>query len=178
MININLLPGEELTKMGAPGKFLAWVLTYGRYIIIGTEIIVLLVFLSRFKLDQELTDLHQSIKQKQAIVLGASNLEQQIRDLQTRLLFIKKLEQQRDTAPKLLSILENLTPPEVTLTDFYFNSTKFTLTATTLSNNSFTIFLNNLAASNSFTDISVDDVGKDPSSSQFKFQISAALKNL
>lgn len=177
MFNINLLPGEEFGKKPL-GKFLTWVLTYGRYIIIGTEIIVLLAFLSRFKFDRDLTDLHQSIAQKQAVILAASDLEQQVRALQNRLLIAKKLEQQRDFPPRLLSTFEGLTPQDVTLTEFSLDTSKLTLTAVALSNNSFTTFLNNLSSSSYFGDISLDNVGKAKEGGGIEFKISTALKNL
>lgn len=175
MFNINLLPGEEGKKLG---KFLTWVLTYGRYIIIGTEIIVLLAFLSRFKLDRDLTDLHSSIAQKQAVILAAQDLERQVRELQNRLLIIKKLEQQRDFPPKLLVAFESLTPVDVTLTEFSLEPSKLTLTAVAFSNEGFSTFLNNLSASAYFADISLDQVGKPRSGKGVEFKISTSLKNL
>lgn len=175
MTDINLLPGEEAKKLG---KFLTWVLTYGRYIVIGTEIIVLLAFLSRFKLDRDLTDLHSSIAQKQAVILAAQDLEHQVRSLQNRLAIIKKLNTQRDFPPKLLLAFENLTPEDVILTEFSLEPSKLTLTAVALSNEGFRTFLNNLSASAYFADISLDSVNKARSGIGVEFKISTTLKNL
>ncbi|MBI4999482.1 PilN domain-containing protein [Candidatus Gottesmanbacteria bacterium] len=175
MTDINLLPGKEAKKLG---KFLTWVLTYGRYIIIGTEIIVLLAFLSRFKLDRDLTDLHEGIAQKQTVILPAQDLEQQVRSLQNRLLIIKKISNQREFPPKLLSTFEGLTPVDVTLTGFSLESSKLFLTAVAFSNEGFSVFLNNLSASDYFTDISLDDVNKAKGGIGIEFKISTSLKNL
>lgn len=177
MVDINLLPGEELGRKPS-GKFLTWALTYGRYIIIGTEIIVLLAFLSRFKLDRELTDLHQSIAQKQAVVLAASDLEHEVRDLQDRLSIIKKLEQQRGLSPKLLSTFEGITPQDVTLIELSMETSRLALKATALSNKGFTTFLNNLSASPRFGDVSLDDVRKAKNGVGIEFKISTSLKDL
>lgn len=177
MTDINLLPGEEPGKKSL-GKFLSWVLTYGRYIIIGTEIIVLLAFLSRFKLDRDLTDLHQSISQKQAVILATSDLERQTRDLQDRLLIIKKLERERGFSPKLLSTFEELTPVDVILTEFSMEASKLTLKADALSNKGFNAFLNNLSASPHFGDVSLDDVRKAKGGVGIEFKISTSLKDL
>lgn len=174
MVNINLLPGENKQS---PGKFLTWVLTYGRYIIIGTEIIVLLAFLSRFKFDRDLTDLHQSIAQKQAVVLAAYDLEQQVRALQNHLLIVKKLAKQRDFSPKLLASFEQLTPLEVTLTEISAEPTKLVITAVASSNQGFTTFLNNLSASPFFGDIGLDKVSKAENGG-IEFKVSAVLKNI
>ena len=173
MTDINLLASEEKKV----GKFLTWVLSYGRYIIIGTEIIVLLAFLSRFKLDRELTDLHQSIADKQAIILAASDLENQVRNLQNHLIIIKKLDQQRGYPPKLLTSFETMIPTDVTLTEITINDKNIKLTAVALSNEGFRTFLNNLAASEYFSDISLDDVTKNTEGTGVNFSVSATLKN-
>ena len=54
---IELLPKEEWEKTSF-GKFIKWTLNVGRYIVIATELIVILAFVSRFKLDRDLTDLY------------------------------------------------------------------------------------------------------------------------
>lgn len=173
MLNINLLPGEKQSL----GKFLTWVLTYGRYIIIGTEIVVLLAFLSRFKFDRDLTDLHQSISQKQAVVLAAQDLEREVRALQNHLLIIKKLETERDSFPKLLAAFEQLIPQDVSLTEFSVDNKKLSLTAVALSNDGFKTFLNNLSSSPYFGDISLNNVTKAPEGG-VEFRITAVLKNI
>jgi hypothetical protein len=47
---INFLPEDELEKSPI-GRFLKWALKAGRYIIVLTELIVVVVFISRFRLD-------------------------------------------------------------------------------------------------------------------------------
>jgi len=177
VVDINLLHGEKQKQLG---RFLAWVLTYGRYIIIGTEIIVLLAFLSRFKLDRQLTDLHQSISQKQAIVLAEYNSELQIRALQNHLLIIKKLQAQRDFSLEFLNTIEKLTPSEVVLTDVAQNINHISLVATADTNDGFTAFLNNISASPMFSDISIDEVskGQGDKKDKIEFKISAVINNI
>lgn len=172
MLNINLLSDEKQQL----GKFLTWVLTYGRYIIIGTEIIVLLAFLSRFKFDRDLTDLHQSIAQKQAVVLAAYDLEQQVRTIQNHLVIIRKLEKQRDFSPTVLATFERLIPFDVVLTEVFLDTQKISLTAIAHSNDGFTSFLNNLSTSPSFGDISLDDVSRAKEGG-VEFKLSALVKN-
>jgi Tfp pilus assembly protein PilN len=177
MVDINLLPGQEAEERPT-GKFLTWILTYGRYIIIGTEIIVFMVLIARFKLDRELTDLHQSIDQKQAVILSAAETEKQVRSMQNRLAVIKTLVDQREVPPKLLAAFEKLTPQDVYLTDLSFDAKKLSLSATALSNTAFNTFLNNLSASSYFSDISLDSIGKGKTGAELNFRISASLENL
>ncbi len=174
-INLNLAPGEELEERSL-GKFLTWVLTYGRYIIIGTEIIVLLAFLARFRLDQEITDLHQAINQKQAYIIASQSLENDVRTMQNHLSLIKRLNQQRSIPQKLLTAFEETTPQDVTLTNLNFGISALSLTATSLTNEGFKIFLNNLSVSPYFSDISIDGVNKGRNSG-IDFKLSMVLKN-
>ncbi len=84
---IELLPQENWEK-GTFGRLLKWALTVGRYIVIITELIVILAFLSRFKFDRDLTDLNEKVKQQQAIVQSSAQFEQKFRFLQKQLLYI------------------------------------------------------------------------------------------
>ena len=59
---INLLPQEEFAA-STLGRILAWILSTFRILVIMTELIVILAFLSRFWLDARTTDLNEEIKQ-------------------------------------------------------------------------------------------------------------------
>src|SRR3989344_7187965 len=84
MSKVNLLPKEELEKKTL-GKFLKWILTYGRYTIISVEMVVFMVFFSRFIFDQQLAELQDSIEQKQAIAAAAQDFEKHINSVQFKL---------------------------------------------------------------------------------------------
>ena len=60
--DINLLPREEFEQKTV-GRFLIWALTVGRWIVIVTELIVITAFLSRFKLDRDLANLYEKIRE-------------------------------------------------------------------------------------------------------------------
>src|SRR5581483_11165468 len=69
--------------------FLGWALTVGRFMIILTETIALVVFLYRFGLDENLVELHGDIKNDQAILNQMTSYETSFRNLQFRLQTIK-----------------------------------------------------------------------------------------
>ena len=85
---INLLPVDPF-EQGFWGRFLKWGLSVGRYIVIATELVVILAFLSRFKLDRDLSDLNETIAEKQAVLAAYSTLEADYRELAGRLDLIK-----------------------------------------------------------------------------------------
>ena len=66
-------------------KFIDWALTIGRLLVIITEIVALSAFIYRFSLDRQLIDLHDKIKQEQAIVSFFKDKERTYRNLQDRL---------------------------------------------------------------------------------------------
>jgi Tfp pilus assembly protein PilN len=163
-IKINLLPSEDLDKQPL-NKFLKWVLTYGRTIIITTELIVIMAFLSRFVLDRELTDLHEAISQKRAIVEATVELESGFRNLQKRLENIKLISGTYNNMDKVLANLILIMPNDVYLTDFVLTKDNITLTAVSSTRAGFSIFINNLKRSKIFSNIKIGaiDEGVDKS---------------
>lgn len=90
--DVNLLPGDDLE--GRPGGiFLKWALTWGKRIVVTTELIVILAFLSRFWLDTEVANLSETIDQKKMVVWSQSDFEQKFRSLSQRVDRAKAIEQ-------------------------------------------------------------------------------------
>src|SRR3972149_8149847 len=108
-IKINLLGDSEMEHTPL-GRIVAWAVTYGRYITIGTEIIVRLAFISRFSLDRKLTDLNDEIFQKQAIIEANSAFESDFRTLQDTITKIQTLLAVPSTALTALNTVQALLP--------------------------------------------------------------------
>lgn len=103
--DVNLLPGDDLE--GRPGGiFLKWALTWGKRIVVTTELIVILAFLSRFWLDTEAANLSEKISQKKAIVLAESDFEQKFRALSGRMNKAKAI----DALPSPLQVYDEVQP--------------------------------------------------------------------
>lgn len=172
---IEFLPQEEWEKKPI-GKFLKWALTVGRYIVITTELIVILAFLSRFKLDRDLTDLNENVKQKQAIVASSTSLEKNFRFLQKRLAAIEKLRKSQLEAEGVLNELASLTPIDVSFSDLAIKKREVNLTAIALSEAGLATFLNNLKSSPRLTNLSVSRLTLgDTEALGIKFQLSSKL---
>ena len=154
---IEFLPQEDWEK-GSLGKILKWALTVGRYIVIFTELIVMLAFLSRFKFDRDLTDLNEEIEQKQAVVQSSAQFEEKFRLLQKQLLSIETLEKNRLQTNKVLTELASLTPIDVYLSNLNITEKEISLTATALSEGGLATFLNSLKKSTLFEKITLSQV--------------------
>ncbi|OGD62183.1 hypothetical protein A2160_01380 [Candidatus Beckwithbacteria bacterium RBG_13_42_9] len=130
--NINLLPKNELEKTSL-GKFFKWALTFGKYIVIVTQLIVIVAFLFRFKLDQDLDGLNERISQQQQVVSSYQDLEQEVRVLQDRLSALKDITNEQTLLSLSLGSLNQVMPLEVGLTSLTLNKSNFTLEGRSLS---------------------------------------------
>src|SRR3972149_3920451 len=113
-ISIDLLGGEDLDTTPS-GRISTGAVTYGRYIMIGTEIVVLLAFISRFSLDRKLTDLNEEIAQKQAIIEANADFEAEIRELQDRIAKAKNLISGQAVPLDILNSAQAILPIDVYL---------------------------------------------------------------
>lgn len=158
-LKINLIPQKELEER-ALGKLLKWSLTFGRYIIVGTELVVLLAFFSRFKLDRQITDLREQIAQKEAIVNYNQEFEQQVRGIQTQLNEIKIISQNQDLGVKILHFFEENIPKEVTIEKFSSSPNNISLSGSSLSTTAFIDFLARVRGSEKFSQVRLENVVK------------------
>lgn len=170
-ISINLIGQEELSHT-PQGRIVSWALTYGRYIMVGTEIIVLLAFLSRFSLDRKLTDLNDEISQKQAIIRANTPLENQARQIQDTTLKIKSLLATQSQPLDTLKLISTMIPADVYLKNLIIDSSRLDGEAVAATTNGFNQFLNNLQNSKQFSGLSLGDVSREVSTGiDFKFTV-------
>lgn len=139
-------------------RLIAWATTYGRYIMVGTEVVVLLAFISRFSLDRRLTDLREEVAQKQLILEANQTFETEFRQTQKTLVDLVPILDSITEFPQLLEALAERTPPDITLLDIKYAEGAFILDAKARSRESMSIFLNNLAQLPLITNVSLTDV--------------------
>jgi len=155
---INLLPPDEFEETPL-GQFLKWALTVGRYIVIGTELIVILAFLSRFKLDRDLTNLNEEIKTKMAVIESFEDLEEKTRTLQSQLQAIKDAEGKGLETDQLLDFIDENIPLNVFLADLSLNQDSgLELEGIALSEVDLATFLSRLEESQLFERISLESI--------------------
>ncbi|MBI3955663.1 PilN domain-containing protein [Candidatus Gottesmanbacteria bacterium] len=174
-IAINLL-GQEDLKHTPQGRIISWALTYGRYIMIGTEIVVLLAFISRFSLDRKLTDLKEEISQKQAILEANVDLERDIRLLQDELVKIKQTTSGQSVPLGTLTLLQAILPADVYVETLDIATDRLSVAAVAASTYGFSQFLTNLQAAKQFSRIDIGDIKKNASTG-IEFKFTAYLSN-
>jgi Tfp pilus assembly protein PilN len=160
-ISINLL-GESDLEHTPVGRIVSWAVTYGRYIMIGTEIVVLLAFISRFSLDRKLTDLKEEVTQKQEIIEANAAFENDVRVLQNKLASIKTVSAMPFNPLDTLTLFQALLPSGVYLQSFDISKNVITVNATAGSTYAFSQFISNLQATKSLKALDIGDIKRDP----------------
>lgn len=154
---IEFLPQEDWEKTSF-GRFLKWLLTIGRYIVVFTELIVILAFLSRFKLDRDLTDLYEQIENKQAVIQSYADFEADFRFLQEQLSTIQSLRKDQLQTKQLMEEIADLTPIDVYFSDLLVTGDRASFTANALSEAGLATFINNLKRSSRFSNLEIDSL--------------------
>lgn len=172
---INLLQKEDFEKKPL-GKFLNWALTVGRWIVVFTELIVILAFLSRFKLDTDLADLHDKIKEKQFIVVNSAGFETTFRSIQNRIIKIQGLEINQLNVNKILEEFQRIMPSDVIIKNLTCKEKVLTITGTSLNESSLNLLVNNLYGSPIFTQTQIANIMKGGEKPGLDFTIKTQLK--
>lgn len=158
-ISINLL-GSAKQELSPVGRMIAWITTYGRYIMITTEMIVLIAFISRFSLDRQLTDLNDEIQQKQDIITYNQELEQSFRRTQDSLNKIKTLLELQMKPTNAVSTLHTLLPSGTYFQNLAITNGRISSQVISLTVQSFSQFLLNLSATKALQNIEIGTVDK------------------
>lgn len=172
-ININLVVKEGFDESYS-GQVLSWALTYGRYIIIITQIVVLSVFFLRFRIDRDHTDLKESVAQKQALVESVSELETEIRRIQGKLIYIKQITKDQDSYLKALRFLQDNTPTDMIFSVLTLSPEKMSITASSGNLKSFSYFLKKIQLDKKFTEVSLEDISRK-ADGRIEFKISCRI---
>jgi Tfp pilus assembly protein PilN len=170
---INLLPQEQFAA-STTGRVLTWALSTFRIIVIITELVVILAFLSRFFLDAEHADLTEQIEQKQAVIAGSSEFEKTFRQVQQRLKIFSQLTEQDKQTSSVLSKLAISIPPDVYLDSVNLNDNSLSLVGLSPNERSIQEFVVNLEANLGAKNVNLERIEtsfQDPSLMEFSIGI-------
>ncbi|MCL5438676.1 MAG: hypothetical protein M1268_01665 [Patescibacteria group bacterium] len=157
-------------------KFITWSLTIGRLIVIATEVIALSAFLYRFSLDRQLIDLHDKIRQKQAIVLSWKGNEAKYRDLQDRLLLASKLSNKGNETTKIFSSIVESTPSDFMTSNLIYSQDRIKIEGDVRSITSLASFIKSIKNQLKPDSISIDKIENKTSSGIIITSLTIKLK--
>jgi Tfp pilus assembly protein PilN len=173
--SVNLLNQDEFSS-SATGKFLLWALSIGRYIVVFTELIVILSFLSRFKLDKDLTDLNEDIAVQKQVILAYNDLESNFRHVQSQLALVKSVRSDAK-AYEMLDTLSRIQPSDIKLSALDISTDSLSLGGIALSPQSLSIFVRRLEKDPRVNNISLDKISSEDEGLTIEFNIAAKISN-
>lgn len=155
-ISINLLPKDPFF-VSPVGRSMRWALGAGKYIVIFTELIVIIAFLTRVALDQMVNNYDKAIDEKKTLIMDYAESERKIRVVQKKIDVLKTIDMQTDVAavfPKLTATI----PEEITLEQLTISTSDVTLVGYALSSEALTKLLNNYLLHPDFFNVDVNEI--------------------
>ena len=172
--SINLVPQDEFDR-SVIGKVLKWALTTGKSIVILTEFVVILAFLSRFKLDRDLNDLNEVIIQKQALVDSYNDVEQQMLDIQARMTLVGEIDNISVNVSDSMSQLATVVPLDTKLDSVELGQTGWSIKGVAGTETGFATLLAQLQNSGQFDTVNVGSLRYDPRKGGLVFGLDAVF---
>lgn len=154
---VNLLPSDRF-EFSKTGKFLDWALTTGRYLVVMTELVVTMAFLSRFWFDKVLTDLREQRLQREVVVDSFKEFEQMFLSTQSRFNFVRKTIDSSLKSDEELIAINGLSPKGVDYTQIQIAPEKTSLSGFAASASDFSSLLSNLESQQRFSEVTVKEL--------------------
>lgn len=177
-IHLNLLkPQSNPEKIFA--KLVRWLLSTGRYIFIFVEAVVLLAFISRFKLDADIASKKEAIDQQIPYIESLKSYEVLIRQTQLKLSTIDTIKNSPLNFADILKRIANQTPGGIKIISINLqkkdvSQVTIQLSGQSQNNNDLSVFTSGLKQDQSFSDVNISSIGLEKG--LINFSISASYK--
>lgn len=166
---INLLPKDSF-RQSPMGKFLTWALSTGRYIVVFTEMMVILTFLSRFTLDRQLSDLNEQISQKQSILESLVSFEDLARDLQAKAEFVTQPSNE-DVAYEDARYLMGIAGEDLVYKQIDITREKILIKGDAYSQETLSGYVDKLRGNDGYSDVDVGKIETSNNDARIEFEI-------
>lgn len=163
LFQINLLIQKE-KQFDLQSRLLKWVLTSGRYIVILVEVVVVAAFVYRYKLDADLANLDDKIKEEVPYIKSLKNDEHTILLTQFQLREIKLIKGQNLGYVTLLTTISSLTPKSIKISSVNIDRIQtpsqptFSISGITPSNTELSAFIRALKSNPNFSNINLTNI--------------------
>ena len=139
------------------GRALLWASNVGRYLVIFTEIVVILSFASRFTLDRQLNDLNLSILQQSYLIESYGTLENDTRIIQKKIEYLQ--QQTANISPvTMIELVRTTLPRTVFLNSMTIRGNQITIQGETEFAESLSRLVSSLARKSEVGGLYVDSV--------------------
>ena len=173
-VSINLVPQDPFFET-ILGRTLKWALSVGRYIVIFTEMVVIISFATRFTLDRQVTDLNSAIAQKERAIKSYGDLESEFRFIQDQIEDFKQLQQDYNLV-QIFPLLNETIPNGVAFDTLTVQANSITFSGTAFSQDALNVLINNMQLHKNFNDVRISRIeSRDETSSGVLFDISSNI---
>lgn len=152
---INLLSKKDVSLVD---KTLYFFLNYLRYILVFTQIIVIGVLFFRFRIDQNIIDLKDSLNQKKEIVEAVKPLLDEAERVNSQSVAIRKVAAKQDLQLSALNYILSVFPESVVLTTLSINDAAYTLKGTSTDPRQLQLFYARLQTDKRFKTVSLSNI--------------------
>ena len=163
---INLLPKKELN---ITDKVIYFTFHYLRYILVITQLVVIGVFFYRFKVDQEIVDLKDTLQQKREIITVSQPILKAIHTIDVKAGFASGVVKQQKQYQSMMEYFLSIFPDKLSLTSMTIGDGSITFEGTTLDVQSVQIFLARLKSDGKFQNITLQRLDKTEFGYTFTF---------
>lgn len=175
-LRLNLLRPQGVPEKIAV-KFIRWLLSVGRFIIVLVEALVLIAFLSRFKYDSDLETLKENVDAQIPYIQSLKNDEILIRQTQNKLAVIKEKRLQYPDYEQILNKISQQAPLSIRVTSINIEKnngkTEIKISGSSVTNNGITSFVQNLKSEKFFSGVNLVGVSLEDSTITFNINLNA-----
>jgi len=154
---INLLPKDSFESSLA-GMILEWALAFGKWVVILTQFVVMVVVLWKFTLDRQLTDLRKEIKQESAVISSYAEMEEEFLLTQKTINFAKPVLASQKALSEVLVLIQSLTPTDVWFEKLSISDSGVSFAAYSASLSGFSRFLTAIQSEKTFSAVRIQSI--------------------
>lgn len=169
-INLLFKEGFEHTT---GGRVLNWAVSAGRAIVVLTEVVVIVAFLSRFWLDRTLTNLNEDNDKKRAQVELSKSFEADFRDVQMRLASYKTITSRNFKVSNVVEEVGQYLPEDIVLTSVTVTEDNVELKGRAFTDGGLAILLKAIGDSKKYASVSLADIMVTSGEASFGFVLRA-----
>ncbi|MFA9288789.1 MAG: PilN domain-containing protein [Weeksellaceae bacterium] len=165
---INLFPEK---KLSAADKIIYFSLHYLRYILVITQFVAICVFFYRFKVDQDIVDLKDTLIQKQHIIESTQMLLDEIKELDAKISNVKPLLTRQSAMVTMYQYFFSRMPSSIVITTMSVNEESVIVSGITTDVESIKAFYEQLKIDKRFTEITLRNVNKTDLGYEFNLSL-------
>ena len=173
--NVNFIPEQTQQNTHLGNQFFRWVTNSGKIIIIVVDILIVVVFLARFKLDKDMSSLEKKTQEKALIVNTTSDIEAKHREVLPKLKLLETIMSQQIDWKSRLTKLQDEIPENVLITNMEFDNNNLSLTAEVKTAQDFGLFMNQLISDISVKSLVINTSELKPEDAIYEFSLSMEL---